>query len=184
MNRLVKLWLSIFLLGLLVSCNDQQTSDHSSEPKSNEQKPAGGTPPKILKDNVDAVKNNAEGKGESVVKSVLLNAGKFQYQSSQITSGTRVFDVQLQEYAVVTNRIVVVLNGAAVAGKSIAPEALQSRLGTKTSIRPLANNVYEISFSGSETDMYKQYQTLLNLEGVSKTELQLQYGSRDQQAEY
>lgn len=171
-----------FLAVMVTGCTTQNEEQNLSDSESGSDENVSAYTSLTVKKEQTKVPPSIE--KQQAMKTLLINAGKYQLQSETLIPGSKVKDLQLQENAVVTNKIVVVVNSQMSTQAVVTPELIKSRIDGNPLVKKLASSVFEISFSDSTTDMYKQYQTLLSLDGVSKVELQLKYGPRDQRAEY
>ncbi|UAA40306.1 hypothetical protein KIH87_08210 [Paraneptunicella aestuarii] len=122
--------------------------------------------------NEKPVKKNSQRKLSAMGNefSLLINKGKFRYGGGELHAGDRVFDVQLNQWAVATGEIVVVLHED---NEGILRQYFEAH-SQPVSYHKLANAIYGLRFDKSQ-DLLVHYQVLQQNQSVKQLELQLRY---------
>lgn len=159
MNKLFGVPGLMALFVLLTACESSPTLPQGDEAKQ-----------EIV--NEKPVKKNSQRKlsGMGNEFSLLINKGKFRYEGGELHSGDRVFDVQLNQWAVVTNEIVIVLFED---NEDIPRQYLEAH-NQAVSYHKLANAIYGLRFDKSQ-DLLFHYKALQQNQLVKQLELQLRY---------
>ena len=119
--------ISTFLLAVMViGCSTQNEEQESTKSGTDVENNASAyTSPTVKKDQTTSAPAIEK---QSSMRTLLINAGKYQLQNSKLTPGTRIEDMQLRESAVVTNKIVVVVKSPTSSQTVVSPELLKSRV--------------------------------------------------------
>ena len=163
----------IAMCGWLVACQPAQKSTDNGAPGTENQ-----TQPQQQAEQSDVTKSeNSVPVNTKVLSDMSLqqghkfaiNGGWFTAEQAMLKQGTRVFDTQINQPAVVNGSLVVVLADG-VQWSSLATEQPIAQ----GSAEQLNDKVYRINFT-KETDLYAVYKTVSELPLIEKHELEVTY---------
>lgn len=118
----------------------------------------------------------------------VFNQQKFWTKLPDIRVGVAVFNIQLNEYAFVTNKVVAVLKDSSRFREDMYLEALgaKSKFVTpdKVNFHFIAHSVVEFSFTNKKVNMLEMYQVISAMPNVAQTELLLQYRDKNSPSQF
>lgn len=174
----------VFTLILLIVSGCSQTQQQGSTRASKVQKPMiDSSPAKPARKEKLHTQNKKTEK-----RYYVFNKQKFSATEPVIKAGVKVFDMQLNTYAHVTNKVVAVLKDSSQFREKLVLQELVTNSNFVTNgnvdFRFVTNGVVEIIFKHKQTNMLEMYKTVAEMKNVTQAELLLQYQSRITAQEY
>lgn len=117
-----------------------------------------------------------------------FNQQKFRTTVPSILVGVEVFDMSLNSYAHVTNKVVAVLKDSSQFDEGVFFDVLASKSKFSTHDKVVfnfvANSVVEFTFIHKKVNMLTMYQIISAMPNVAQTELLLQYRDKNSPSQF